>query len=121
MRRNTLTILFSALLLVAVMLAVGTATTPAESQEEAPTLARMARMIQDGEIDVGDDYGMGKDQRFHVIHADTIDMSCKQCHVNEAPYEIVAPYSEDADPVDRRVCLGCHLNGPAQPLYDPQE
>jgi hypothetical protein len=48
-------------------------------------------------------------------------MSCKQCHVREAPFEIGLPYVEDERPVDRRVCLGCHLNGPATPLYDPQE
>ena len=95
--------------------------TPAIGQEEPPSLADLARMIQDGEIEIEGEYGMGEDQRFHIIHSDIIDMSCKQCHVREAPFEIGLPYVEDERPVDRRVCLGCHLNGPATPLYDPQE
>lgn len=95
--------------------------TPVIGQEEPVSLSRLARQIQAGEIDVGDEYGMGEDQRFHVIHVDTIRMSCRQCHVDEAPYEVAVPLSDEADPVDRRVCLGCHLNGPARPLYDPQE
>ena len=71
--------------------------------------------------DVGDELGMGRKQRFHLIHADALDMDCSQCHVEEAPYELAQPYSEEVDPVDRRVCLGCHLTGPATKLYEPKE
>lgn len=95
--------------------------TPVTGQEGPVSLSTLARQIRAGEIDVGEEYGMAEEQRFHVIHAEIIDMSCKQCHVKEAPYEVAVPLSDDANPVDRRVCLGCHLNGPAQPLYDPQE
>lgn len=108
------------ILVLALALAAVTVS-PAVGQEEAPSLTKLARQIRSGEIDVGDEYGMGEDQRFHVIHADTINMSCQQCHVEEAPYELGVPYNSAEDPVDRRVCLGCHLNGPASPLYEPQE
>lgn len=107
--------------LILALLLAGVMATPAISQEEPPSLTDLARMIRDGEIEITAEYGMGEDQRFHVIHSDIIDMSCKQCHVREAPFEIGLPYVEDEKPVDRRVCLGCHLNGPATPLYDPKE
>lgn len=88
------------------------------------SLSLLATQIQNGEIDVGDEFGMGRDQRFHVIHTDVIDMKCLQCHVEEAPLEVAQPLNitnEAPGIVDRRVCLGCHLNGPAAKLYEPKE
>ena len=88
------------------------------------SLAKLAKEIRAGNIDVGDDYGMAADQRFHRIHADTIQMECEECHVEVAPLEVAQPSnsdSEEAGPVDRRTCLGCHLLGPAAMLYVPQE
>jgi hypothetical protein len=88
------------------------------------SLSSLAKRIRDGEIDVGDEFGMGEEQRFHVIHTDVIDMKCLQCHVEEAPLEVAQPLNITDDApgiVDRRVCLGCHLNGPAGKLYEPKE
>ena len=88
------------------------------------SLSEIARSIRDGEIDVGDEYGMAEGQRFHVIHADVIDMKCTQCHVQDAPLEVAQPLniSDDAPGVvDHRICLGCHLNGPGEKLYTPKE
>ena len=119
MKTKAIPALFSILVVVLALAAI--MATPASGQEDYLTLAKLAEQIQSGEIDVGEEYGMGEEQRFHVIHADVIDMSCKQCHVREAPYEIGESYSDEADPVDRRVCLGCHLTGPATRLYKPQE
>ncbi len=107
--------------LVLAVLLVGVIVSPAVGQEGAFSLSTLAEQIRSGEIDVGDEYGMESDQRYHTIHADVVDMSCSQCHVDEAPYEIALPSDESPDPVDRRVCLGCHVNGPATNLYDPKE
>lgn len=88
------------------------------------TLADLARSIRNREIDVGDEYGMAEDQRFHVIHSDVIGMMCTQCHVEEAPLEMAQVLNISAEapgPADRRVCLGCHLTGPAAKLYEPKE
>ncbi len=93
-------------------------------EEEAPTmlsLSTLAEKIRAGEIDVGDEQGMALDQRFHRIHAQAIEMECTQCHVQEAPYEVAQPSSDAPGPVDRRVCLGCHLNGPASKLHGAGE
>ena len=111
--------------LVLAVLLVGVAVTPAVGQEEEPGwLATLAEQIRAGEIDVGDEYGMVREQRFHTIHADTIQMECTQCHVEEPSDDLIEPYSKSGDlkgPVDRRVCLGCHLTGPATKLYEPKE
>ena len=88
------------------------------------SLFDLAKSIREGEIDVGEEYGMAEDQRFHVIHTDVVDMKCTQCHVQEAPLEVAQPINvtdEAPGTVDRRVCLGCHLTGPATNLYDPKE
>lgn len=90
----------------------------------AVSLSILAQGIQDGEIDVGDEFGMAQGQRFHNIHAEVVDMKCTQCHVQDAPLEVAQPINvtdEAPGPVDRRVCLGCHLNGPAAKLYEPKE
>lgn len=119
MSRAAYPLIIGSLLLALVLAAV--AVTPAVGEGEAPSLADLAAQIRSGEIDVGEEYGMGLDQRFHTIHADVIDMSCSQCHVDEAPYELAETFSERADPVDRRVCLGCHLTGPATEFFEPKE
>jgi hypothetical protein len=119
MKRTLYAVLITALVLSIVL--VGTAISPAVGQEEDPSLAELAELIRAGEIDVGDDYGMGRRQRFHRIHDRVLGMDCSQCHVESAPYEIGEPYNDEEGPVDRRVCLGCHLTGPATKLYEPQE
>ena len=119
MNRKIYSILMGSLVLAVLLVAIAVA--PAVGQEGAFSLADLAEQIRAGEIDVGEEFGMEREQRFHQIHADAIEMECSQCHVEDAPYELAQPSSESPDPVDRRVCLGCHLNGPATQLYQPKE
>ncbi len=86
-----------------------------------PSLVSLSRDIQEGKIDVGEEFGMEPGQRFHTIHVDTIGFACTQCHVQDAPYELAEPIAGSPGLVDRRVCLGCHVSGPATNLYDPKE
>ena len=75
------------------------------------------------EVAEDEDFGMALDQRYHRLHADEA-MECTQCHVQAAPLEVAQPSSgaaEIAGPVDRRICLGCHMNGPAPKFYEPKE
>ena len=119
MKRQINAILIGSLLLSVVL--IGVAVSPAVGQEGIRTLAALAEQIRSGEIDVGEEYGMDEDQRFHVIHADTLGMDCSQCHVEEAKYEVAEATSKEGQ-VDRRVCLGCHMKGgPATDLYAPKE
>ena len=124
MNRKVYLIAIGSLILAVLLVGVAVAPAVGQEEEEPGWLATLAEQIRNGEIDVGDEYGMATDQRFHIIHADTIEMGCSQCHVEDAPYEIAEPFSKSAElkgPVDRRVCLGCHLNGPAVKLYEPKE
>lgn len=93
-----------------------------EVVKEVPMpLQALAEKIRTGEIDVGEEYGMAPDQRFHQIHATTIGMECTRCHVTEALFEVAPPPADAPGPVDRRICTGCHMTGPASKLYVPQE
>jgi hypothetical protein len=89
--------------------------------EDYLTLSQLSAGIRDGSIDVGEEFGMGTDARFHTIHAQTVGLSCVQCHVQEAPEEVAGVFEGSPGVVDRRVCLGCHLTGPATLLYEPKE
>jgi hypothetical protein len=119
MSRKIYAILIGSIVLAVLLVGIGVA--PAVGQEGGFSLAALAEQIRDGEVDVGDEFGMALDQRFHVIHTDVIEMDCSQCHVEEAPYEIAQPSEDAPSPVDRRVCLGCHLTGPATKFYEPKE
>jgi len=44
-----------------------------------------AEKIRKGEIDVGKEYGMAPDKRFHRIHADTVGLECSTCHADRIP------------------------------------
>lgn len=90
------------------------------SSEGTGSLASLAKSIRDGDTDVGDEYGMGVGERFHEIH-EVVDVECSQCHVSDLSYELAQPNEDAPDPVDRRGCLGCHLNGPATILYAAKE
>ena len=93
-----------------------------EAETKDPmSLSELAEQIRSGEIDVGKEYGMALDQRFHQIHATVLDMGCTRCHVETAPREVALPPSGAPGTVDRRVCLGCHATGPALPLYASTE
>lgn len=108
---------------LAVLLTIGCIGGGEEAPEETPApaeqLSILAEGIRTGEIDVGTEYGMASNQRFHRIHATVIGMVCTQCHVKEAPLEIASASAGAPGPVDRRVCIGCHTTGPATKMYAP--
>ena len=100
-------------LLLAVTPMVGMAT------EESMNLHEIGEAIRDGQLDVGDEYSIDRNQgRLHAIHADEIGMECTSCHKGttyRADYLLVGkdvPYPKRAKgQYDRTVCLGCHREG----------
>lgn len=103
----------------------GCATT--EMKGGGVSLATLAEQVRKGEIDVGKDYGLAPDRRFHRIHTEVVGLQCTTCHVDKLPARAeiftlrpavdVSPNSPA--PVDRRACLGCHLAGPGKNVYGP--
>ena len=91
--------------------------------KEVPmTLSNLAEAIRRGEIDVGDEYGMGLDQRYHKIHTAVLGMACESCHTTELTHGDVVFFDRDTSPtnpgpVDRRSCQGCHGAGSASAIY----
>jgi hypothetical protein len=87
----------------------------------------LAEEIRKGQIDVGKQYGVTPDLRFHKIHSDALAVECAACHVEKFPAGrdiFAAPPAVDVSkespaPVDRRVCLGCHTGGVASRFYGP--
>lgn len=91
-----------------------------------PGMTEHSRMIREGELLITAPPTMHHEKgRFHIIHVDEIDMECSSCHVEEgfAPdYQLVVREQalakaagvgkgEQADVIDRTVCLGCHKGG----------
>jgi len=104
-----------------------TATTTKEVLKEVPKevimkLGVLAEKIRSGEVDVGEAYGMALGQRYHTIHATTIGLKCTTCHSKNLDTQQKVFSAQDVSPkapapVDRRVCLGCHLAGPGRNIY----
>jgi hypothetical protein len=86
------------------------------------TLPNLAEAIRSGEVDVGDEYGMGLDQRYHKIHSDVLGIECLNCHASELTRGDAVFFDQDTSPmssglVDRGSCRGCHGAGSASAIY----
>lgn len=95
---------------------------------ESPTsLPGLSEKIRKGQLDVGKQYGMAPDSRYHKIHAEVLALECVSCHADKFPAgkDIFAvppavDVSKDSPgPIDRRACLGCHVGGGASKVYGP--
>ncbi|MCE4598604.1 MAG: hypothetical protein F7C81_00190 [Desulfurococcales archaeon] len=99
------------------------------TQTKTASLADLARMIREGQIDVGTEYSLEFGKRYHNIHAIVLGLSCNTCHqaktypadylyIRKYVAEKMAEEGEIPGVVDRGVCLGCHRsNGVAHELY----
>jgi len=89
------------------------------------TFSDHAEDIRSGAVDVGDDYSMSLNGRYHTIHATELGLSCLSCHVG-SEYDEETQYQRadkglvrgSVGVVDRAICLGCHReNGIANELF----
>ncbi len=96
---------------------------PKEGTKEVPmNLPAAADAIQNDEIDVGKEFGLGPDERYHPIHTTVLGLECTTCHLAEVDTTNKVSSAWNVSPqspgtVDRRGCLGCHHAGPASDLY----
>jgi hypothetical protein len=86
------------------------------------TLATPIPTIKKEAIDVGKEYGLGIDQRYHKMHVNALDIKCTTCHTAQVDTENAALFGRDVSPkspglVDRSACLACHRTGPGKALY----
>ncbi len=94
-----------------------------EVTKEVPmNLPATAEAIKKGEIDVGKEYGLALEQRYHKIHTTVLGLECATCHLAkvDATNKVSSAWNispQAPGPVDRRGCLGCHHAGPASDLY----
>ena len=89
----------------------------------APGIQRgPANAIAEGTINVGNEYGLAPDQRYHNIHTTVLGLECATCHITkvDATNRVVSAWKVSPrapGPVDQRGCLGCHNAGPGNDLY----
>ena len=132
MTRRTVTLIYIAILVVGLVAGgvVGCAApeeevkeVPKEITKEVPmNLSSTADAIHKGEIDVGKEYGLALEQRYHKIHTTVLGLECAACHLEkvDATSKVSSAWNvspQAPGPVDRRGCLGCHHAGPASDLY----
>ncbi len=132
MTRRTVTLISMVILLVGLVVGgiVGCAApqevvkeVPKEVTKEVPmTLPATADAIHKGEIDVGKEYGLALEQRYHKIHTTVLGLECASCHLAkaDATNKVSSAWNvspQAPGPVDRRGCLGCHHAGPGGDLY----
>ncbi len=92
------------------------------TKEVPMNLPATADAIQKGEIDVGKEYGLALEQRYHKIHTTVLGLECATCHLAkvDATNKVSSAWNvspQAPGPVDRRGCLGCHHAGPGSDLY----
>lgn len=86
-----------------------------------PSLAKTAESIRKGEINVGKEYSLGEEGRFHKIHHEVLGMKCAACHTFDAyPQKHLflrkAEFPKKVDgekvkAVERPKCISCHSDG----------
>ncbi|MGA7181272.1 MAG: hypothetical protein WBX11_17025 [Thiobacillaceae bacterium] len=97
--------------------------------DKSMTLGKTAEAIRKGEVNVGKEYSLGDEGRYHKIHVDKLGIKCNGCHTAEAyPDNYLflrkAEFPEMVDggrvkAVERAKCIGCHSEGNvATPFYN---
>ncbi len=119
MTRRTITLIFMVILVVGLVGGIVGCATP---QEVPMNIPATADAIHKGEIDVGKEYGLALEQRYHKIHTTVLGLECATCHLAkvDATNKVSSAWNvspQAPGPVDRRGCLGCHQAGPGSDLY----
>ncbi len=92
------------------------------TKEVPMNLPATADAIQKGEIDIGKEYGLALEERYHKIHTTVLGLECATCHMAkvDATNKVSSAWNvspQAPGPVDRGGCLGCHHAGPGSDLY----
>ncbi len=84
-------------------------------------LIKAAGDIRAGTINVGKEYSLTEEGRYHKIHNEILGMKCKGCHTHDAYPDSYLNLSKDEFPktvdgektkaVEPAKCIGCHSEG----------
>ncbi len=93
------------------------------AEDKPMNLRKTSEAIRAGTVNVGKEYSLREEGRFHQIHVETLGIKCGGCHSNEAypdnylylrksefPRQ-VAGEKEKVKAVERAKCIGCHSDG----------
>jgi hypothetical protein len=88
----------------------------------AERVSEVAKGVSSGSIDVGTQYGLQPNERYHRIHATELALACTTCHLTSADTEQSVFGDQNTSPsapgpVDRQVCRECHQDGAATAFY----
>lgn len=91
------------------------------AEDKPMNLRKTAEAIRGGTVNVGKEYSLREEGRFHQIHVETLGIKCSGCHSNDAYPDnylylrkgefptMVA--GEKLKAVERAKCIGCHSDG----------
>jgi hypothetical protein len=84
-------------------------------------LRKTAEAIRAGTVNIGKEYSLSDEGRFHKVHTEVLGMKCGGCHANDAypdnylylrksefPHVVAG---EKVKSVERAKCIGCHSDG----------
>lgn len=105
-----------------ILLAVMAALSAGVMAEDKPmNLRKTAEAIRGGTVNVGKEYSLREEGRFHQAHVETLGIKCGGCHTNDAypddylylrkaefPQQVKG---EKLKAVERAKCIGCHSDG----------
>jgi hypothetical protein len=93
----------------------------AMADDKPMNLRKSAEAIRQGKVNVGKDYSLGEEGRFHQVHEKVLGIKCGGCHSDEVypegflylrkgefPKKVAG---EKVKTVSRAVCIGCHTEG----------
>lgn len=103
------------------MAILATLSTGLVAEDKPMNLRKTAEAIRSGTVNVGKEYSLREEGRFHQIHVETLGIKCGGCHSNEAypgnylylrkaefPHMVAG---EKLKAVERAKCIGCHSDG----------
>lgn len=112
------------LLLIGLMAAL---TAPGWAEDKPMNLRKTAEAIRGGTLNVGKEYSLREEGRFHQIHVETMGIKCGGCHTNDV-YPTDYLYLRKAEfpqmvkgeklkAVERAKCIGCHSEGSVATVF----
>ena len=97
------------------------------AEDKPMNLHKTAEAIRAGAVNVGKEYSLSDEGRFHKVHTEVLGMKCSGCHSADAYpdnylYLRKAEFpktlaGEKVKAVERAKCIGCHSDGSVATVF----